>query len=305
MNVYIRISLYSAASWADDAIWVRFLEMTQDATGLLPRKMGHYEPLRMTFPSVEVAAKQFAFEPSVGNRTWLLNYGHRIHADFTHYSSEEYHVGGRLNNEIKISVPLTWYRKLGLERTIKRWFVGLVENAHAFYGDVDLNTTNRQERQLYQPRWNLNFEFPTLGWLTYFSNGVISYFGKEKVSRLSPYAEQLKDGVLLTMGDTPEEAAARREEKFRLERILGADSFVVPVVLPRIDESTVDIWQLSKTDPFYHLPKMPNGERKPEFTYVPTFQALAKEFARPGAAQPPAEPASHADSADGAKEPAP
>ena len=51
--------------------------------------------------------------------------------------------------------------------------------------------------------------------------------------------------------------------------------------------------------------KMPNGERKPEFTYVPTFQALAKEFARPGAAQPPAVPALHAESAEGAKEPAP
>ena len=51
--------------------------------------------------------------------------------------------------------------------------------------------------------------------------------------------------------------------------------------------------------------KMPNGERKPEFTYVPTFQALAKEFARPGAAQPPAVPVPHAESAEGANEPAP
>lgn len=294
MNDRIQISLFSAASWADDAIWTRFLEMTQDATGLLPRKMGHYEPLRMTFSSVEVAAKQFAFEPSVGNRTWLLNYDHRIDADFTHYSSEEFHMGGRLDNEISISIPLSCYRKLGLERTIKRWFRGLAENVHAFYGDVELSTTNRQERQLYQPRWNLNFEFPTLGWLTYFSNGVVSFFGKEKVSRLSPYAEQLKDGILLTMGDSPEEAAARREEKFRLERILGADSFVVPVVLPKIDESTVDIAQLHKTDPFYHLPKMPNGELKPEFTYVPSFQVLSKEFARPDS------PESHAEDAEGA-----
>ena len=203
-----------------------------------------------------------------------------------YYPTPEEHKGFLYNN-VFITIPVSRFKSAMGCVDIRNWFCGLAESFHAFYGDVELESTINQESQILQRRWNLKYEFPTFGWLTYFSNRVVSFFGKEKVPSLSPYAEQSKDGILLAMGDTPEEAATRREEKFRLERILGADSFTVPVVLPKIDESTVDTERLYETDPFYHLPKMPNGELKPEFTYVPSFQVLLKEFARPDSPEPP------------------
>ena len=232
--------------------------------------------------------------PERGIRHWILRYENGIYGHSSYYPTPEEHKGFLYNN-VYITIPLSRFKSAMGGIDIRNWFRGLAETFHAFYGDVELESTINQESQILQPRWNLAYEFPTLGWLTYFSNGVVSFFGKEKVPSLSPYAEQSKDGILLTMGDTPEEAAARREEKFRLERILGADSFVVPVVLPRIDESTVDRVRLSKTDPFYYLSKMPNGERKPKHAYVPTFQALVEEFAQPHSPEPHAESAGRAE----------
>lgn len=278
MRDNICIHLFSATSWSDEAIWVRYFELNRIAMGLMPRKMGPYEPLRMSFPSVEEAATRFAYQPRIGSRTWLLNYGHRIHADIQHYSSREYHLHGRLFNNVSIHIPLSSFKTLGLEQTTRNWFLGLCELFHAFYGDVEMSSTARQERPVLQSRWNLSFEFPTLGWLTYFSNRVVSFFGTEKVQLLSQYVKQFKDGILIEMGDTPEEAASRREEKFEVERILGANSFVVPVTLPKVDESMIDYDKIREMDPFYHLPKMPNGERKPERVYVPSFDDLACEF---------------------------
>ena len=294
MNDRIWISLYSAASWADEAIWTRFLETTRDATGLLPRRMGQFEPLRTVFPSVDEAARMMASLPERGVRHWILRYGNGIYGMIAYYPTPEEHKGFLYNN-VFITIPVSRFKSAMGGVDIRNWFCGLAEPFHAFYGDVELESTINQESQILQRRWNLKYEFPTFGWLTYFSNGVVSFFGKEKVPSLSPYAEQSKDGILLAMGDTPEEAATRREEKFRLERILGADSFTVPVVLSKIDESTVDTERLYETDPFYHLPKMPNGELKPEFTYVPSFQVLSKEFARPDS------PESHAEDAEDAE----
>lgn len=271
------ISLYSAHSWSEERIWRRFLEQTQRSTGLLPHRLGQFEPLKPVVPSIEEIAKRIAFAPSHCVQHWILNYGNGIYGIVSYYPSPTEHHGF-LYNEITITIPISHFKSAMKDVSIKVWFRDLAECFYAFYGDVELESTINQESQILQRRWNLAYEFPTLGWLTYFSNRVVSFFGLRKVQKLSRYVEHTKDGILITMGDTPEEAGARREEKFRLERILGANSFVVPAALPKVDESMIDTVMLEETDPFYHLPKMPNGERKPKYVYVPSFDALAYEF---------------------------
>lgn len=272
----VYIHLFSAASWADESIWRRFLESTQCATGLLPRRFGQFEPLKTAFSSIDETAALLAHEPKVGIRHWILRYGNGIYASVADYPSE-IENRGFLYNHFLFTIPLSRFKQT-LATSIRKWFLELAGCFRAFYGDVELFSTIERESQAFQPRWNLSYEFPTFGWLTYFSNRVVSFFGDDKVPALSPYAERTRDGLLVTMGDTPEEAAERREEKIQLERILGPNSFVVPVALPKVDESTIDTANLDKTDPFYFRPKMPNGERKPQFAYVPSFEDLADEF---------------------------
>ena len=79
-----------------------------------------------------------------------------------------------------------------------------------------------------------------------------------------------------------------RADKLAAEAILGMDSFRVPMAFPIVDRLDLD-YQESRDNPSY-----PGGKPKPPNLHFPSFDALRAEFA-----------ALHADSVEGAKDPAP
>ena len=166
----------------------------------------------------------------------------------------------------------------------------------AFYGDMDLWSAIDGESSPGRAPWNLKYEFPTFRWRTFFGNAVVSFFGERKFDGLPCRTERLDSGMLLDFGANPEEADLNRNRKLEAERILGEYSFVVPAAFPQVDVDS-DRFRRSmfRLDPLWHLPRMPGGARKPEFTSVPSFYGAFLPVPEEGEeepATPPSAPAS-------------
>ena len=59
------------------------------------------------------------------------------------------------------------------------------------------------------------------------------------------------------------------------------NSFTTPVAFPKPNYNDEAMRrQAMDTDPFFGWPKLPNGDQKPRFAYVPPYWILAEEFPR-------------------------
>ena len=285
---------FSLAPWTDPALWTELLRRVQDTFGIEFTKMGQYEPLRTPFGSPEeAAARLLVFDPPLSESDWFMVGRPRG----TYFSARHYEPGSRFPREcddirgcniVDLSIPAGTVQKRGLEPVVRPFLLETAVRLRAFFAEADLNSTMYQERDW--PYYQIGTEFPTLSWLTFYSPAVVRFFGEDKFRRLPIRAELGPHGVLLEAGTEPVDADLHRADKLAAEAILGMDSFRVPMAFPIVDRLDLD-YQESRDNPSY-----PGGKPKPPNLHFPSFDALRAEFAAP---------APHAESGDGAKEPAP
>ena len=74
---------------------------------------------------------------------------------------------------------------------------------------------------------NFQAELPGVFWLTHFNNKYINFFGQDKFEQLENIAEKTENGVVLKLGETPNEDDLVIS-RAHVTEILGPMSFVGP-----------------------------------------------------------------------------
>ena len=276
------VSFFSAAEWFDPAVWEAFFSALTECLSLTPRKYCEIESKWFPCDSLPQMAADIA---CVNHRKWkrceafiwTVRLDGRAFANVNLWKRKS-----RMYSDCHLYLPAKWATRDGRPADLERFFVKGVGILSAFYGDMDLCSAIDGESSPGRGPWHLKYEFPTFRWRTFFGNAVVSFFGERKFDGLPCRTERLDSGMLLDFGANPEEADLNRNRKLEAERILGEYSFVIPAAFPRVDEAS-DRFRRSmvRLDPLWHLPRMPGGARKPEFTYVPTYASLANELSDP------------------------
>lgn len=292
------VSFFSAAEWFDPVVWEAFFSALTECLSLTPRKYCEIESKWFPCDSLPQMAADIA---CVNHRKWKQceAFSWTVRLDGRAFANIDlWKRKSRMYSECRLRLPARWATRDGRPADLERFLAKGVGILSAFYGDMDLWSAIDGESSPGRAPWNLKYEFPTFRWRTFFGNAVVSFFGERKFDGLPCRTERLDSGMLLDFGATPEEADLNRNRKLEAERILGAYSFVVPAAFPQVDVDS-DRFRRSmfRLDPFWHLPRMPGGARKPEFTYVPSFYGAnfpVPEEGEEEPAVPPPAPASPA-----------
>ena len=291
MKDQLTIAFFSAADWFDPKVWIDLFATLEETLSISPQKYCLTESKWFPFVSMEATANDMTVNVLNDKKTvrkeyfsWTIRFDGRSFAnlDLWKRSTEMY-------NECRFRFPGDWVSNDSKRTSLRLFFERAVSNMLSFYGSMDLVSIVSNESSPGRAFYNLRYEFPTFNWMSFFSNAVISFFGKGNFGILPCRILNLPTGMVFTFGETPEEADLNRNRKLAAEKILGMDSFVVPAAFPPIDSSS-ERWRQSmwRLDPAWHLPRMLDGSRKPQYTYVPTFETLAAEFAPPNS-NPPTE----------------
>ena len=273
------VSFFSAANWFDSAAWNSLFACLNDMLGLTPRKYCEVETKWFPVASISDMTEQIT---SVNHCDWhyqkefiwTVRFDGRQFVNLNLWK----HESGMFNNcHFYLSATKTLHPNLLFR--LRQFFKNSVGVLSAFYGSMELDSIIEGECSPCRGPWNLSFEFPTFRWTTFFSNKVISHFGKTRFDMLPCRKEVLDQGVLLDFGETPEEADLQRNYKLKAEELLGMNSFVIPAAFPQVNVNSGRFLRSMLTlDSKWCLPRMIGGGHKPEFTYVPTYETLAGEF---------------------------
>ena len=285
------VSFFSAAEWFDPAVWEAFFSALTECLSLTPRKYCEIESKWFPCDSLPQMAADIA---CVNHRKWkrCKAFIWTVRLDGKAFANVNlWKRKSRMYSDCHLYLPGKWATRDGRPADLERFFVKGVGILSAFYGDMELCSAIDGESSPGRAPWNLKYEFPTFRWRTFFGNAVVSFFGERKFDGLPCRTERLDSGMLLDFGANPEEADLNRNRKLAAERILGEYSFVVPAAFPRVDVDS-DRFRRSmfRLDPLWHLPRMPGGARKPEFTYVPSFYGAFLPVPEEGEGEPAVPP---------------
>jgi hypothetical protein len=279
MKDKLTITFVSAADWFAPKVWIDFFTSLKETLSVSPRKYCLSESKWFPFVSIDTMATDITALNSCDEEnkecfSWTIRFNGQSFANLDLWKRT-----ARMYSMCTLSFTGNWATKEHQRASLSIFFERAVWNLSAFYGSMDCSTIVLGESSPGRAFYNFRYEFPTFNWMTFFSNAVISFFGKDKFKNLSCEMLDQPTGMILIFGENPDDADLHRNRKFAAEQILGMNSFVTPAAFPSIDSHSEhwrqNMWRL---DPLWHLPRMIGGGRKPKYTYVPTYETLAGEF---------------------------
>lgn len=288
MKPFFNVSIFSTASWSNPNLWESVFDSLNADLSLKIRSLNRCrrgESSRRLIQSNQEAAtlvselKQGSTELMTDHSYCLVAFGKGISAEVYFPSitqvldKREYSY-----DSFRLMISCETAMRPPMSKNLFISFKHLTELLKAFYAEIELDSVIAGEQAPYCRRWNLSYEFPTLSWINYFSNMVVDFFGRLKFDRLPCTVLKWPNGICTRFGNSPDEGDLMRSCKLHAEQILGMDSFTCPVAFPKPLEDFDSYLQGSLRDSFFGKPKLLNGDPKPEFTYVPSFEDLAREF---------------------------
>ena len=290
----IAISVFAATDWADVGLWESVLAFVEDSLHIRLARYGRGSPMkrRLKADSLRTVAEslvQFRRNPWSADipetSWWWLDFDRSrvwCEVDYPSVKDMESRDLHRRYGRFDINIPPTLFFKKEVSAAFPAFLSGLTRLLGACFALTDRFGIFAEELAPYCPH-RLEHEFPTLSWINFFSNRVADFFGRDKFARLPCEVVEWPNGLCTKFGKSPEEADLRRTDKLRAEEILGMNSFTTPVAFPKPNYNDEAMRrQAMDTDPFFGWPKLPNGDQKPRFAYVPPYWILAEEFPRPG-----------------------
>lgn len=292
LDTKITISVFSATDWANVDLWESVLALVENSLHIRLARYGRGSPMRLKAVSLRTVAEslvQFRRNPWSDDipetSRWLLGFDHsRVWCvvDYPSVKDMESRDLYRQFGRFDIIIPPSVFFNNEVSATFPDFLSGLTRIFGACFALTDRFGIFAEELAPYCPH-RLEHEFPTLSWINFFSNRVVDFFGRDKFAKLPCEVVEWPNGLCTKFGKSPEEADLRRTDKLRAEEILGMYSFTTPVAFPKPNYNDEDARRHAMdTDPCFGWPKLPNGDPKPRFAYVPPYWVLAEEFPRPG-----------------------
>ena len=291
MKPHLVVSLFSAASWECPDMWASVFDSLAEHLFVAIRYINRYRPderrRRCFRNNLEAGALVSEFHkrkglPDISH--CYIEFGKGVSAD-VHFPSIEQlsdqdtkfirKFYGAFALFIEYDEPDQTY----ITKKAFSVFEPLSNLLKAFWGELESGSIFQAEQVNCCSRYNLTREFPTLACYNYFSDTVVDFFGREKFFSIPCEVHEWTNGLCTKFGEAPNVADINRFDKIRAEEILGAESFSIPETFPKQNYLDFDLTQKMRlADPNFRIPKMRNGEPKPEFKFVPPFWLLAEEF---------------------------